>query len=284
MNDPGLLISVDELRPHLADAAWVVVDCRFNLLQPEKGRAEYRAGHIPRAVFADLDRDLAAPVTDTSGRHQLPEAESLAATLGRLGIGNDTRVVVYDYGSGALAARLWWMLRWLGHSRVAVLDGGFAAWRAAGGEVETELPQASVQRFRPRPDERMLIGTEELQKALSGDHPPPLVDARDRQRFLGEIEPIDTVAGHIPGALNFPFADSLNPDGRWRETAQLREQWVALFANELPADWIAMCGSGVTACHLAISAERAGLPAPRLYVGSWSEWIRDPQREVATGG
>ena len=283
MRDFQHLISAADLRQHYKHPAWSIVDCRFDLMQPDKGHADYLQGHIPGAVYADLDRDLAAPVTEKSGRHPLPDVDVFAALLGRLGIGNDSQVVAYDNAGGALAARLWWMLRWLGHGRVAVLDGSVEAWHATGGEIETEVPEVTAQRFRASPDHGMLIGTSELEKELDTSVPPVLVDARDRSRFLGQTEPIDSVAGHIPGARNFPFVDTLNSDGRWREAGELEVLWRDFFSAGPPDSWITMCGSGVTACHLAISAELAGLAAPRLYVGSWSEWIRDPGRPVAGG-
>ena len=277
------LISVAELQQHYDGSSWALVDCRFDLMQPDKGREEYRQGHIPGAVFADLNRDLAAPVTERSGRHPLPDAVEFAAFVGRLGIANDTRVVVYDYASGALAARLWWMLRWLGHRRVAVLEGGIAAWREQLGEMSSDTPEVRRRQFLADADDGSVIDTEDLRQSLMSDVPPCLVDARDPARFQGLREPIDAVAGHVPGAVNFPFSDSLNADGTWREAAQLRELWGAVLGSGQPRSWVAMCGSGVTACHLALSAQLAGFPAPRLYVGSWSEWIRDPQRPVASG-
>ena len=282
MKDYEFLISVNELRDNILLPGWRVVDCRFNLLKPEQGFADYLAGHIPLAQYANLDRDLAAPVTATSGRHPLPGPDTLALTLGWLGIGNDTQVVVYDEAGGAIAARLWWLLKWLGHSRVALLDGGFNAWLQSES-IEQEQQAVAKETFLARPNNNLVVTTSSLTALLSKSDSVTLVDARDRARFAGEVEPIDSVAGHVPGAMNFPFAESLNSDGTWLEPDQLREKWSLVGACVDDSGWIAMCGSGVTACHLAISAQLAGFAAPSLYVGSWSEWIRDPARPVANG-
>jgi thiosulfate/3-mercaptopyruvate sulfurtransferase len=280
MTYADFLIEPEILHEHLNDADWRVVDCRFELKKPDKGRAEYLAGHIPGAVYAHLDRDLAGPVTPRSGRHPLPAADDFAATLGRWGISGNTTVVAYDQGSGAIAARLWWMLRWLGHRRVLVLDGGFEAWRRAGLPIDAEAPVIEPARFTGRPDERMVVTTDELQRSLAAGA-DVLVDAREAARFTGRVEPIDAVAGHVPGAVNFPFGTSLRDDGRWRSAAELECAWSTVLGGDQERSWITMCGSGVTACHLAISARLAGYREPRLYVGSFSEWIRDPRRPVA---
>jgi thiosulfate/3-mercaptopyruvate sulfurtransferase len=276
------LIEPAELRGIAASVDCRVVDCRFDLLEPEKGRAEYLAGHIPGAVFADLDQDLAGPVTETSGRHPLPDAEAFKTTLQGFGIGPDTQVVAYDYASGALAARLWWMLRWFGHTRAAVLNGGLKAWLAADEPLETEVPEYPATELEASADAGLVATTADIGSALGEGREMNLVDARDRPRFVGDKEPIDTVAGHIPGAVNFPFSGNLNDDGTWKSPDDLRLLWAGLPVSEPGAPLTVMCGSGVTACHLALSAEIAGLAAPRVYIGSWSEWIRDPSRPVAT--
>jgi len=281
VNKSNLIVAQD-LHSKLGDVGGVVVDCRFDLSDPDAGMRSYEAGHIPGAVYADLDRDLAAPVGPTTGRHPLPDASVLAATFGRLGIGNSSRVVVYDGASGGIAARCWWLLRWLGHDRVQLLDGGFAAWTRAGLPTVSgreTLPEAS---FEPTPRDELVVTTSELAR-LTG-RGMPLVDARDGARFRGEFEPIDTVAGHIPGAVNQAFTDFVAEDGTWKDAATRRAIWQALLGSTPPRKWAVMCGSGVTACHLVISAIEAGLPEPRLYVGSWSEWIRDGERPVASGG
>ncbi len=275
------LIEPAELRDVIGADDCRIVDCRFDLLEPGKGREEYLAGHIPGAVFADLDRDLAGPVSGTSGRHPLPDVDTFRATLAGFGIGPDTQVVAYDYASGALAARLWWMLRWIGHRKAAVLNGGLRAWLAAGGGLETAVPDYAPTKPSVEPQAALIADTDEITALLGEGCGLPLVDARDAPRFRGEREPIDTVAGHIPGALNLPFSHALNADGSFKSAPKLREMWDELFGNGAPPAFIVMCGSGVTACHLALSAEIAGLELPRVYVGSWSEWIRDPSRPVS---
>jgi thiosulfate/3-mercaptopyruvate sulfurtransferase len=293
------LIGIHELEQHLQDRGWRVVDCRFELSQPEKGFSDYLAGHIPGAVYAHLDRDLAAPPArsgEGSGRHPLPSADVFVRTLGRWGITPATRVVVYDQGGGAIAARLWWMLRWVGHRSVRLLDGGFAAWQRAGLPLSMEVPAVAAVTYEGVADDSMTVSTGEVLEALRSGTPLTLIDARDAARFEGKNEPIDPVAGHIPGAHNFPFGTSLAADGSWRSGEDLKKAWSAtleaakgrgsagkLHLAAAEGAWAVMCGSGVTACHLALSAGLAGLPAPRLYVGSWSEWIRDPSRPVATG-
>ena len=277
------LIDVDELVPLLDDPNCRVVDCRFELMDPDKGYELYRQAHISGAVFTDLDKDLAAPVTAESGRHPLPDVETFSRMLRDHGISGGSQVVAYDHGNGATAGRLWWMLRWLGHERVAVLNGGFAAWRAAGGSVDAEIPAYPRGDFTARPDAAMVATTEEILAAIESGEGLILVDARDERRFRGEAEPIDTVAGRIPGSVNMPFQLNLDDSGLWRSTEEIAALWESVEragSNERP---VAMCGSGVTACHLILAAKRIGKPLPRLYVGSWSAWISDPARPIETG-
>ncbi len=276
------LIGVDELGPQLGQPTWRVLDCRFDLMQPAKGRAEYGQGHIPGAQYADLDGDLAGPVSKSTGRHPLPSTKAFAQTLGEWGIENESQVVVYDHGSGAIAARLWWMLKWVGHEQVAVLNGGYSAWQEAGYPVSDNAEFADRVKFRAVVDSDLVVTTDELVQSMIADNAPLIVDARDRARFAGSSEPIDTVAGHIPGAVNHPFSESIDALGGWKSRDQLRDGWAPILGRDTDQPWVSMCGSGVTACHLALSAGVAGLPQPRLYVGSWSEWIRDPDRPVAT--
>ena len=221
-----------------------------------------------------------------TGRHPLPAPHTFAARLGSLGIGKHTQVVAYDEANGSLAARLWWMLRWLGHDGVAVLDGGLKAWIAAGGESQSgEVDSRAVSHVEPlpiHPNPNVVLSTVDLQQALLTPH-ALLVDARGKERYVGRVEPLDSVAGHIPGAVNHPFTANLDADGRFLPAEELKRRWQPLLAGKRPEHVIAMCGSGVTACHNLLSLEIAGLTGAKLYAGSWSEWIRDPQRPIARG-
>lgn len=273
------LIEPADLAARLDDPRLAIVDCRFDLAKPGWGALAYEQGHVPHAVYAHLDRDLAGPVTASTGRHPLPDAALFATTLGRWGIADGTQVIAYDQGNGAFAARLWWLLRWLGHEAVAVLDGGYAAWQRAGLPVSTAEEPRAPRAFMARPGARPLT-TVELQDALA-KRSVLLVDARAADRFAGRNETIDPVAGHVPGAVNVPFAGNLGENGSFRTPQQLRERWIAQLRGRSPQEVVAMCGSGVTACHDLLALEIAGLPGARLYAGSWSEWIRDPARPVA---
>jgi thiosulfate/3-mercaptopyruvate sulfurtransferase len=276
------LIGVDSLQELLGKPRLAVIDCRFDLMNPDAGRRAYLTAHIPAARYADLNRDLSAPIGPSTGRHPLPAPDAFATRLGTLGVGDDTQVVAYDDANGSMAARLWWLLRWLGHDAVAVLDGGYKAWIAAGGALEPGEPEPGTEHFTPRVDFYAALSTAELEQALS-EPKWKLVDARAPERFAGTVEPIDAVAGHIPGAVNHPFTANLDADGRFLPAAELRRRWVERLAGSDAKDLVAMCGSGVTACHNLLSLEAAGLPGARLYAGSWSEWIRDPRRPVARG-
>lgn len=268
-----------------ADPNRVIVDCRFDLAHPAAGFTAYLDGHIPGARYADLNSDLSAPVRPDSGRHPLPEPEALSKTLGRLGIGPDSQVIAYDAVNGSFAARLWWLLRSLGHRKVAVLDGGLAAWQRAGGALRAGEESSSPKPPYPLPalKFRDTVDTRAIAASL-GSARHVLVDARAPERFSGAVEPIDTVAGHIPGALNLPFSQNLAADGTFLKPEELRARWLALLNGRAAAELVAMCGSGVTACHNLLSLEVAGLPGAKLYPGSWSEWIRDTNRPVARGG
>lgn len=270
-----------------ADPNLVVLDCRHELSQPDWGDRMYSEGHVPGALRAHLERDLSGPVTPRAGRHPLPDAAKFAETLARWGVDDGVQVVAYDQGSGPYAARAWWMLRWAGHERVAVLDGGFAAWQEAGFPVSSE---PGVRTRRPAPAQRRLslgfrcppLTTAEVQQALARKA-ITLVDARGADRFAGENETIDPVAGHVPGAMNRPFGKNVDGRGRFLPAAELRRQWSEALAGKRPEEVVSMCGSGVTACHNLLALEIAGLPGARLYPGSWSEWIRDPSRPIARG-
>lgn len=277
------LIESSVLAGHIADGDWAVIDCRFELTQPEWGRNAYEQGHIPGALYAHLDRDLSGPVTPQSGRHPLPSRETFADRLGAWGVDSKVQIVAYDQGHGAYAARLWWLARWAGHRNVAVLDGGFAAWQQAGLPVSQHAGTRPARRFTPGRSLGDVVTTQELaQLQASGqlERAHVLIDARSAERFAGRNETIDTIGGHVPGARNHPFTTNLDSNGRFLQPASLRERWTGELGGQDPARVISMCGSGVTACHNLLALEVAGLPGGRLYAGSWSEWIRDPARPV----
>jgi thiosulfate/3-mercaptopyruvate sulfurtransferase len=277
-----MLVDVATLAAHLDDASLRIVDCRFDLGDPDAGAALYRRGHVPGAVYAHLDADLSGPRAPWTGRHPLPEPAALAATLGRFGIGAGVRVVAYDDSGGIYAARLWWLLRWLGHDEAAVLDGGLGAWRRAGGRLATGADAPAPRRFVARPNDALHVSGDELAQLLARGA-CLLLDARSPERFEGRVEPLDPRAGHVPGAVNHHYARNLGADGRFLPAAALREHFASLLGPRAAAAVVSMCGSGVTACHTLLALELAGLPGARLYPGSWSEWCRDPARPVATG-
>ena len=284
MPEPSPLISAASLSNKLGREDLCIIDCRFDLFDPEAGRSAWQNAHVPGAVYAHLDYDLAGPISETSGRHPLPATARITDLVGAWGIGNGTEVVVYDSGNGAIAARAWWMMHWLGHDRVRLLDGGMHAWTGRGLETERgSVVRRRAKRFDARPRDGMIITTAEVSAGIGSGDPVLLLDARDPKRFCGETEPLDTVAGHIPGAVNLPFSGSLTADERFREPGELARRFAEVLPPEPGSRWGVMCGSGVTACHLALAAVRAGLEMPRVYVGSWSEWIRDPARPVETG-
>jgi thiosulfate/3-mercaptopyruvate sulfurtransferase len=280
------LVAAATLRELLENGSMelAVVDCRFDLLNPNAGRQLYEQAHIPRARYADLNRDLSAPVTGKTGRHPLPEPEKFAALLARLGVRPGIQVIAYDSAGGAYAARLWWMLRAWGHAAVAVLDGGYPAWTAAGGATLPGEEPAAGGPIMPSPIAVWpVVSTAEVAELLQ-DEQHQLVDARAPERFSGSIEPMDTVAGHVPGAVNHPFSMNLGVDGRFLPAPELRRLWQARLGPSDPKNLVAMCGSGVTACHNLLGLAVAGITGAKLYAGSWSEWIRDPQRPIARGG
>jgi len=275
------LISPAELAAHLDDPAWRIFDCRHDLADPEHGERAYRRAHLPNAQFLHLDRDLSGPRTGANGRHPLPDPAVLAARLGQCGVSNDIQIVAYDDAGGAFAARLWWLARWLGHERVAVLDGGLAAWERAGLPLTDALPAVTPAHLRWQIDERAAVDAAHIEARL-GDPALLLLDARASDRFRGENETLDPVAGHIPGARNRPFRDNLASDGRFKPAPQLRQEFERLLEKRPPEQVVAYCGSGVTACHNLLALEIAGLRGARLYGGSWSEWCSDSRRPVAT--
>jgi thiosulfate/3-mercaptopyruvate sulfurtransferase len=276
------LVEAEELADRLDSPELVVVDCRFDLRDPGAGERAYRAGHIPGAVYAHLDRDLSDPGKTGKGRHPLPDADAFCATLARWGITPTSQVVAYDASDGAIAARLWWMLRLVGHARVAVLDGGLQSWAEAGGMLDTVPPRPRQGSYRARYDIRSIASTAVVAARMASGN-GRLIDARARERFRGEVEPIDPVAGHIPGAVNRPYSANLEASGRFRPRERLAEEFTALLAGTKPADAVMMCGSGVTACHNLLAMEYAGIGSGRVYAGSWSEWVSDPSRPVARG-
>lgn len=278
------LISAAELAPHLDAPDWVVLDCRHDLLNPAFGRDSHAAGHLPGAQFCDLEQALSDPDHGSGvafrGRHPLPAREVFIETLRSWGINDDSQVVAYDAQGGMFAARLWWMLRWVGHAQVAVLDGGVAAWQASGGPMSVEPAGKPRGTITLQPS---LVASVDAAAVLAniGSGQRTVIDARANDRFRGENESIDPVGGHIPGAKNRFFKDNLGADGRFKPAAELRAAFTALVAE--PANAIIQCGSGVTACHHLLAMEHAGLPGAALYPGSWSEWCADPARPMARG-
>lgn len=276
------LVSTEQLTLHLSDPNWVVVDCRFTLTDPDAGRKAYAQGHIPGARYAHLDADLSGPKNGGNGRHPLPDPQCFARVLGAWGIDQQSQVVVYDDSFGAMAVRLWWMLRWMGHDAVALLDGGLPKWQREQRPLMPDAPQVTPKQFSPHMRSDMLVGADAVQDALQ-THAALIVDARAEMRFIGEIEPLDPVAGHVPHAVNLPFDDNLSMAGTMMTADELREQYSDLLDGKPPQQVIHMCGSGVTACHNILAMEIAGLTGSKLYAGSWSEWVADPVRPVAKG-
>jgi thiosulfate/3-mercaptopyruvate sulfurtransferase len=278
----GTLISTAALALHLDDPAYVIVDCRAKLDDLDWGTREHLSAHVPGAVHVDLTHDLSGPKTGTNGRHPLPDPAALAQTFGRLGIASGMQVVAYDQENGMFASRLWWMLRWLGHDAVAVLDGGFKKWMAEGRPVQSGEVKPTVRTFEGAPRQEMTADVNGVASRLSAEG-LRLVDARAPERFRGDTEPIDKVGGHIPGARNHFFQWNLNEDGLFRTPEDLRSK-ISASVGDVPADRIVCyCGSGVTACHNLLAFEHAGLKGARLYAGSWSEWSSDPSRPIEKG-
>ena len=277
------LVSTEQLAQHLDDPNWIVFDCRFTLTDPEAGRRAYQHGHIPGARYAHLDNDLSSPITPGSGRHPLPAPQVIADKLGRWGVDDTKQVVVYDDSFGSMAVRMWWLLRWLGHDNVALLDGGLPGWMRQKLPATADLPQITPTQFIPHIRDTMWANTTEVDLARH-DRNRLIIDARPEERFNGEREPLDKVAGHIPGSVNWSFEENIDFDGTYLPAEELREAYLNLLHGTPPEQVIHSCGSGVTACHNLLAMEIAGLPSGKLYPGSWSEWISDPSRPVATGG
>ena len=273
------LISTDVLAEHLENASWLIADCRYSLNDETWGRAQYQTSHLPGAVFVDVAHDLAGERTGTNGRHPLPAVEDMASTFGRLGIAEDVQVIAYDQEAGAFASRLWWMLRYLGHDAVAVLDGGFAKWiregRPVRGGVETRRPAG----FTPRLRSEMRVTVDETVAHL-GDPSALLIDARSPERYAGTPDPLDTIYGHIPGARNRYYRHNVTDAGTMRSGRELRTDFEKILAGNPASQVVMYCGSGITACHNLLAMEHAGLHGARLFAGSWSEWESDPKRPV----
>ena len=275
------LVGTDVLSQHLSDPDWVVFDCRHDLTAPERGRSDYAKSHVPGARFLHLDEDLSAPKTGKNGRHPLPDPDVLMEKLGRAGVDARKQVVAYDAQGGMVASRLWWLLRWLGHLPVAVLDGGWNRWVDEGRPQSSEIPRPQPTRFTGRP--RGIEVSAESVRSQLGDGTMLLLDARAPDRFRGMNETIDPVGGRIPGALNRYYRDNLDASGRFKAPEVLKAEFDALLGSASPGGVVSYCGSGVSACHNLLAMELAGLRGARLYPGSWSEWSADPSRPIATG-
>ena len=275
------LVTAAQLAAQLDNPAWCVADCRHDLFDHALGRREYAKGHIEGAYFGDTEADFAGPKSGSNGRHPLPAREQVVELFRRWGMNNQTQLVAYDAQGGQFAVRLWWLARWLGHSSVAVLDGGWQAWLAHGGRIGQALPQRPTGSFEARAPLVRYVDASYVLAHLS-DNRTTVLDARAPERYAGEQEPIDPVAGHIPGAVNRFWQANL-ADGKFKSAAELRAEFEVLLAGRAPADVVHQCGSGVTSCHNLLAMEVAGLPGGQLYAGSWSEWVADRARPVARG-
>jgi thiosulfate/3-mercaptopyruvate sulfurtransferase len=275
------LVTVDELNRHLKDPDWAVFDVRFDLNDPPKGERQYLAGHIPGAVYAHLERDLSLPASPQGGRHPLPPVEALAQTFSRWGIESQVQVVVYDSNDG-FAGRLWWILKYLGHPRVAVLDGGLSAWTGAGLPVHQGLETRPARKFQAQVQPGMLAGATDVLQAIDDQH-KLIIDARAPERYQGLVEPLDPIAGHIPAAVNHFWKDNLDKDGHLLPVSTLRKEWEKVLKGHSPQDVIVYCGSGVTSCMNLLAMEHVGLEGARLYAGSWSQWSADPDLPKVLG-
>ena len=276
------IVSCTELAAHLTDPDWIVLDCQHDLMNHAFGREAYAREHIPGAHFVAMEGDMAGTKTGRNGRHPLPTPAALEAVFSRLGVGAERQVVVYDGSQNNYAGRVWWTLRWLGHAAVAVLDGGLGKWKAEGRAVTSVVPVPQGATFTARPDDSRKVDVAAIVAHL-GRPGMTMVDARAAERYSGATEPIDPVAGHIPGALLRFGKDNLNPDGTYKSAEILKTEFARLLGATPPQQVVHQCGSGVSACNNLIAMELAGLGGAKLYVGSWSEWCADPARPVATG-
>ncbi len=282
----NMLVSTAELALHLNDPNWVIFDCRHDLVDLAKGERVYREGHIPNAHFANLEIDLSGEKNGKNGRHPLPSQSAFTAFLARHGVTDTSTIVAYDDAGGPYAARLWWLARWVGLTNIVLLDGGLPKWIADGHALSRDVPVPKPAALRAyaniNADALMLVSADDVKARLNDDAAMTLIDARAAERYRGDVEPIDPVAGHIPGAHNRFFKDNLNPDLTLRSAAELKAAFTALSSNP-PTQFVHQCGSGVTACANLFAMEYAGLSGSKLYAGSWSEWVSDPTRPVAKG-
>ncbi len=277
------LIGTEECARHLTDPDWAIIDCRFTLGDAERGRRDYQQAHVPGALYAHLEDDLSGPILPgVTGRHPLPDIGGFASTLGAWGIDAQVQVVAYDDAGGMMAARLWWMLRWLGHAGVAVLDGGWPRWQSEHRPVRADVETRPSRIFVPRPRSELLADATKV-SALQADPAALLIDARAVERYRGEVEPIDARAGHIPGAVCVPYVENLGPDGIFLPAPELHARYAAVLGGVPAEHAVFYCGSGVSAAHNLLALAHAGLGDGRLYAGSWSDWITDPSRPVVTG-
>ncbi|MDO8681028.1 MAG: sulfurtransferase [Acidobacteriota bacterium] len=275
------LVSPSVVAQHLNDPSWVVIDCRFDLADPGKGEELYRQAHIPGARYAHLDRHLSGAKTGTNGRHPIPPSDEIIRTFSEFGIGPHMQVIAYDADSGMYAGRLWWMLRWMGHDGVAVLDGGLARWQRDGHPVRGGLETSTPATFRGAPRPGWRLTADDVAAGLD-NRARLLVDARSNERYRGMNETLDKVAGHIPGAVNYFFQQNLADDKTFKSPEALRAQWEPVLKGHDAKDVVVYCGSGVTACHNLLALEHAGIHGAKIFPGSWSEWSSDPSRPVET--
>ena len=278
-----MLINTENLFKHRHDPDWVIFDCRHDLFDPGKGERQYREGHIPGAHFANIDTDLSGDKTGSNGRHPLPSPAAFSAFLARHGVSNTSTIVAYDDVGGQFASRLWWMARWIGLTKIFLLDGGIPKWIAEGRALATDVPAPSPAPLRGNANPLMVWSATELAAHIE-DANISVIDARAAERYRGEVEPIDPVAGHIPGALNRFYKANLNADLTFRAADEIKNDFAKLTNDQSSANVVHYCGSGVTACANIFAMEYAGLPGSKLFAGSWSEWVSDPSRPVVTQG
>jgi len=276
------LVTTEELAAHIDDPDWLIFDCRFTLTEAGAGRKNYAQAHIPGAIYVHLEEDLSSAISNTSGRHPLPDADSLSKKLSAWGVDNTKQLIVYDDAFGAIAGRMWWILRWLGHTKIALLEGGLPVWLRDGHATTERLPILTPAIFQPQINTSLVVNTDDVE-AMMNDDSYLIIDARSEERFEGVLEPFDKVAGHIPGALNVPYDDNLSVSGGFETQEELYESYSDRVNDLKNENIIHMCGSGVTACHNILAMEHAGLTGSRLYAGSWSEWITNSTRPIATG-